>query len=248
MKVFALRAVGLAVIALVLGAAPVGAQEHQPLGDAEIRAQIQHRLGEQGIRGVEVAVSRGAVTLTGTVRSAWAKQKAIDIARKADDVQSVTSELKVMRAERDTVIADQIATRVRQSVFYSIYDDIELSVKEGVVTLTGKVTMPYKGQQIAELASQVQGVQEVRNEIQTLPTSIHDDQIRYAVANQIYNDPMFWHYAVQSMPPIHIVVEHGRVTLTGVVNGEIEKRKAEILARSVFGVFEVRNELRVEKS
>jgi len=71
----------------------------------------------------------------------------------------------------------------------------------------------------------VTGVQKINNQIKTLPVSISDDQLRYTVARQIYGDPMFWNYAIQVNPPIHIVVENGRVTLTGVVASEVERRK-----------------------
>lgn len=71
-------------------------------------------------------------------------------------------------------------------------------------------------------ASRVAGVQEIDNRIQTLPTSIYDDQTRQAIARQIYNDAVFLHYAIQPRPPIHVVVEHGRVSPTGVVRSEVE--------------------------
>jgi hypothetical protein len=74
-----------------------------------------------------------------------------------------------------------------------------------------------------------------------------DDQIRYAAAVRIYNDPLFWNYAIQVNPPIHIVVKHGRVTLSGVVISEVERRKAEQIARSIFGVLSVENKLRPER-
>jgi hypothetical protein len=74
-----------------------------------------------------------------------------------------------------------------------------------------------------------------------------DQQIRYAAAVRIYNDPLFWNYAIQVNPPIHIVVKHGRVTLSGVVMSEVERRKAEQIARSIFGVLTVENKLRLER-
>lgn len=117
---------------------------------------------------------------------------------------------------------------------------------QGVVTLTGRVTMPYKADALVELASRVIGVQEVQNQIGTLPVSMMDDQLRYTIARRIYGDPLFWNYAIQVSPPIHIVVENGRVTLTGVVQSEVERRKAEVVARSTFGVFSVENTLRLE--
>lgn len=97
------------------------------------------------------------------------------------------------------------------------------------------------------LEREIAGVQEIKNEVRTLPTSRFDDELRYAVARQIYGDPLFWNYAIQVNPPIHIIVEHGAVTLTGVVNSEVERRKAEMVARTTFSVMSVTNKLQVER-
>jgi osmotically-inducible protein OsmY len=106
--------------------------------------------------------------------------------------------------------------------------------------------MPYKASEIGDLVSRVPGVREVDNRISTLPVSTFDDQLRVTIASQIYRDPLFSNYAIQVNPPIHIVVENGHVTLTGVVNSEVERRKAEMVARTTFGVFSVDNQLRLE--
>jgi osmotically-inducible protein OsmY len=145
------------------------------------------------------------------------------------------------------MLANEIAKRTRQYVYYTMYDDVEGSVHHGVVTLTGKVTMPYKASDIGDLVARVPGVREVDNEISTLPVSMFDDQLRVAIASQIYRDPLFWNYAIEVNPPIHVVVEHGHVTLTGVVNSEVERRKAETVARMTSGVFSVDNKLRLDR-
>lgn len=227
---------------------PARAQQHRLLGDSQIKELVEHYLLEEGILkgNVEVAVRQGVVTLSGQVPSAWAKARGLELALKVPDVQSVETELTIARGESDEAVGERIASQIRRYVFYTIYDDIELSVEEGVVTLNGRVTMPFKAKEIEHLASRVLGVQEVRNNIKVLPVSINDDQLREAIARLIYRDPMFWDYSIQTNPPIHIIVENGRVTLTGVVRSQVEKRKAESIARSVFGVFSVENRLRVE--
>jgi hyperosmotically inducible protein len=221
------------------------AQEHRAMSDAQIKEVVEHYLTEEGILkgNVAVAVNKGVVTLSGMVPSAWAKARAVELAFKAPDVVSVQDELKTARGESDSELAEKVASQIRRYVFYDIYDDVEIEVKDGVVTLHGRVTMPFKAQEIAQLASRIPGVQSVKNNIKVLPVSISDQQLREQIASQIYRAPMFWEYANRTNPPIHIIVENGRVTLTGAVRSEVEKRKAESIARSVFGVFSVENKL-----
>lgn len=231
-----------------LAVRPAHAQgQHKPLADVQIQMMVEHELIEKDITGVNVAVKGGSVTLSGTVKSLWAKTEAIERAREANDVQTVVSDLMIARAESDDAIAKQMGEKVRRYVFYTIFDDISGTVNNGVVTLTGRVTLPYKSTEIAAMASTITGVQDIRNEIKTLPVSQYDEQLRVAIAAQIYRDPLFWNYAIQVNPPIHIVVENSRVTLTGIVRSEVERRKAEIIARSTFGVIGiVENKLEVE--
>jgi hyperosmotically inducible protein len=63
-----------------------------------------------------------------------------------------------------------------------------------------------------------------------LPVSQFDDELRYRIARSIYNNSNFWNYAIMANPPIHIVVEHGRVTLTGVVQSNVDRMLARSLA------------------
>jgi hyperosmotically inducible periplasmic protein len=241
------RSARLAAIILVAFAGVALAQRPVARADAEIWQEVTQRLVGKDIEGIDVAVSNGAVTLTGRAASLWAKNEAIEQARKTDHVASVSSEITIVRRESDAAIAQEIADRIQRYVFFTIYDDADVSVHEGSVTLDGRVTMPYKADALANLASHVNGVQEVNNQIQPLPVSAFDDHLRYTIARRIYNDPVFWNYASQLNPPIHIIVENGRVTLTGIVVSELERRLAEVVARSTFGVFEVTNKLRVER-
>jgi osmotically-inducible protein OsmY len=235
------------IAACVALAAGTAAQEAQPANDSSIQKEIQRQLAEDSIRGIQIAVQGGNVSLTGSVRSLWAKRRAVEVARKTEGVKTVTSELTVRQAESDTSLVERIAGEIRRYVFYSIFDDVSLKAERGVVTLMGRVTTPIKASQMEELASRVPGVQDVKNEIKVLPVSPVDDQLRQALASRIYNDPVFWNYAISTDPPIHIIVENSRVTLTGVVGSPLEKQKAEIIARSTFGVLSVENALRVER-
>jgi hyperosmotically inducible protein len=155
---------------------------------------------------------------------------------------SSTSETVV---RRDGVIFKDVAAQVSSYPRFTVFDDIQATVSQGVVTLYGKVTMPYKRDDIARRVTKVAGVTQVVNKIGVLPVSQFDDDLRYSIARAIYGNPSFWHYASMVNPPIHIVVENGHVTLTGVVNNDVEKVLARSLAAG-FNAFSVDNELRTD--
>jgi hyperosmotically inducible periplasmic protein len=138
-----------------------------------------------------------------------------------------------------------VSNQVLGYVNFTVFDDISASVENGIVTLTGHVTMPYKKEDIARRVAKVAGVNVVENKIQVLPVSIFDDQLRFRIARAIYGNPAFWHYANMAQPPIHIVVKNGHVTLAGVVNSNVERALARSLAVG-FGAFDVKNALKTD--
>jgi hyperosmotically inducible protein len=144
---------------------------------------------------------------------------------------------------KDLRISYDVAQAVNRYPYFSIFDDINVEVENGEVTLTGKVTMPFKRDEIVKRAAAVDGVRELRNKITVLPVSGWDDQLRYQVARAIYRNPGLANYGLGANPSIHIIVEYGRVTLTGVVNSEVDR----MLARSVvdhLGALSVTNNLK----
>ncbi len=145
----------------------------------------------------------------------------------------------------DTQIFGDIAREVANYPRFTVFDDISGSIDHGVVTLTGEVTQPFKASDIASLVARVPGVVGVRNEIQSLPESFFDDQLRYRIARAIYDNPDFWRYATMRNPPVHIIVDNGHVTLTGVVSSNVERALAGNLASSS-GAFSVDNRLRTD--
>ncbi len=143
-------------------------------------------------------------------------------------------------------IVNDVSREVRNYTRFTIFDDVRVGVAEdGVVVLTGRVTMPFKRDDIARIAGRVDGVSAVRNELGVLPVSPYDDDLRYRIARAIYGNTNFWHYAAMANPPIHIIVERGHVTLTGVVQSNVERMLARSLA-TTFGAFSVKNELRTD--
>jgi hyperosmotically inducible protein len=138
-----------------------------------------------------------------------------------------------------------VSNQVLRYTQFTIFDSVHANVDDGIVTLTGKVTMPFKRQDIERRVTKVNGVREVHNKIEVLPVSIHDDELRYRIARAIYGNSAFWNYAAMVNPPIHVIVEHGRVTLEGVVNNNVERMLARSLATS-FDAFSVTNNLKTD--
>jgi hyperosmotically inducible protein len=147
----------------------------------------------------------------------------------------------------DMKIATEIGRQIERYPQLTIFDDVNGSVDGGVVTLTGKVTMPYKKSDIGRRAAAVEGVRNVVNNIDVLPVSPYDDELRRRIARAIYGNSAFWRYGASANPPIHIIVERGHVTLTGVVNTNVDRVLARSLATG-FGELSVTNALRIEDS
>jgi len=120
-----------------------------------------------------------------------------------------------------------------------------VNVDAGYVTLSGKVTMPFKASDIEKRVAKVAGVTGVRNTITVLPVSFFDDNLRRGIARALYSNPSLSMYGLGPNPSIHVIVEHGRVTLDGVVNTEMDKVIANSVARSSLA-FDVKNELKTD--
>jgi hyperosmotically inducible protein len=146
---------------------------------------------------------------------------------------------------KDFEVFKDVASSVERYTRFTIFDDVNASVKDGMVTLTGKVTMPFKREDIEKRVTRIDGVRGVNDQITVLPVSTFDDELRYRIARSIYGNSTFWNYAIMPNPPIHIVVEHGRVTLTGVVQSEVDRMLARSLATQ-FGAFSIKNELKTD--
>ena len=147
---------------------------------------------------------------------------------------------------KDLQVFNDISKQVNRYTHFTVFDNVDAAVKNGVVTLTGQVTMPFKREDIERRVSKVDGVKQVNDKITVLPASQFDDQLRYRIARAIYSNPNFWNYAIGPNQPIHIVVEHSRVTLEGVVSSDVDRAIARSIATNQFGVMSVTNNLKTE--
>jgi hyperosmotically inducible protein len=130
---------------------------------------------------------------------------------------------------------------------YDVFDDLRYQVApDGSVTLKGAVVDPTLKSDAENAVKRIEGVEKVDNQIQVLPTSPMDDRIRRATYRAIYGNPVLTQYSLRAVPPIHIIVNNGHVTLTGAVSSTMDKQVAEVQAKSVSGVFSVTNDLQVD--
>lgn len=146
---------------------------------------------------------------------------------------------------------ERITREVRHELvmlpYYGVFDNLAYKVDGSTVTLLGQVARPTLKSDAENVVKKIEGVERVKNEIEVLPTSPNDDRIRRAVFRAIYSDPTMDRYAIQAVPPIHIIVKNGTVALEGVVATEADKNIAGIRANGVPGVFSMVNNLRIEK-
>ena len=130
--------------------------------------------------------------------------------------------------------------------FYSLFDHFAFRVDGYTVTLMGKVSRPTLKSDAGNVVQRIEGVERVVNQIEVLPLSPNDDRLRLALLRAIYGHSALQTLAIRAVPPIHIIVENGNVTLEGIVANEMQKNIAGIQANGVSGVFSVTNNLQVE--
>jgi hyperosmotically inducible protein len=144
-------------------------------------------------------------------------------------------------------IEKEVRHRILMLPFYDVFDNITYQVEGYNVTLMGQVTRPTLKSAAENVVKQIEGVQKVVNQIEVLPLSPADRDLRLSLFRAIYGFPSLERYALPVVKPIRIIVKNGHVTLEGVVDSEADKNLVNMRANSVSGVFSVTNNLRVAK-
>ena len=127
--------------------------------------------------------------------------------------------------------------------WYSVFDNLAYQVDGDKVTLSGQVTRPVLKSDAEAAVKSIEGVASVVNNIEVLPLSPMDDQLRRALYRAIYGDAGLSRYSIQAVPSIHIIVKNGNVTLEGVVDNEADKNLAYLRTSAVPNIFSVKNNL-----
>ena len=159
-------------------------------------------------------------------------------------------------AQTGPVVPERAVQRIEREVrheilmlpYFDVFDNMAFKVEGYQVTLMGQVTRPSLKKEAENVVKQIEGVQKVVNQIEVLPTSSMDDELRVKLFRAIYGYPALERYAMPVVKPIRIIVKNGNVTLEGVVDSEADKNLAHIRASSVAGSFSVTDNLRVVKS
>ena len=216
-----------------------GSQSSEQLAQA-----VERRLHEdRALRGLEVAVERNDVTLTGSVRSLWEKNEAQRRALGVRGVGNVVSAIEVLVGE-DQRIADEVGKAIDRYPFYTIWDEVGGRVDNGVVTLSGRVTPGRdKARELYERVARVPGVQGVETDIRMLSPSSGDARIRRTIARRLVTSSHFERFRTMRNPPFHIIVNHSIVTLIGYVQSPIERMELQRIAAQTPGVLRVENQL-----
>jgi len=157
----------------------------------------------------------------------------------------------VLGAETSKSATDRVTREVRHELvmlpYYDVFDNLTYRVDGPKVTLFGQVTRPTLKSDAENVVKKIEGVETVDNQIEVLPLSPNDDRVRRAAYRAIFSKAPLQRYQLSAVPPIHIIVKNGDLTLEGVVANEGDKNMAEIAAKGVHGAFSVKNNLRIDK-
>lgn len=145
-------------------------------------------------------------------------------------------------------LSGQVRHQLAMIPQFTVFDNLAYRVDGSTVVLYGQVRNAVIKDVAEKSVKRLEGVERVENKIEILPASFNDDRIRRQVARAMLRDARLSSYAIQPVPPIHIIVKNGHVSLEGVVRTQTDKDDAFIRANGVSGVFSVQNNLQVEQS
>ncbi len=238
----------LALFVSMLTTAMIG--QHAATGTGRYDAEIQEKAtktlsSKDKWKDITATTDDAIVTLQGSAKVYIDK---VDAGRKIDkikNVDGVRNHVQVTSSAPDSELRDKLADKLAYDrIGYGItFNALTLKVENGVATVGGDVRDYASRDSALAVVENTPGVKDVVDEINVLPTSQFDDDLRIRVARAVYGAPALNRYALDPQKPIRIIVDNGNVTLYGVVSSQLDKQVAETQARSVSGVFNVKNEL-----
>lgn len=228
----------------------LAAQTSNTRVDGDIQSRVTRQLTKkQDFRNLQATTEDGIVTLSGTVALYQQKLDAARSVRKLDKVQGVRNQIAVSSSAPDAEVEAKLERKLHYDRigYDNQFNFVDVSVKDGVATLTGETRSDMGRDSALALANYVPGVKDVVDNIKVSPVSGFDDRIRISAMQAIYRDPVLGRYASDPARPIRIVVDNGKLSLYGTVATTMDKQIAGMRANQVFGVFSVQNNLEVVK-
>jgi hyperosmotically inducible protein len=247
-----LGALGAALLGILLAAPAYVAGAQDGSKDTKMDADVHKALDHKRFSGVQASVQNGVVVLTGTVDNFADKEDADRRVHHVSHVKGVDNEIQVAGTGGASVSDEALRDKLAKQLAYdrvgygtTAFNNINIGVQNGVVTLSGTVYGPTDKDSALSLVAHTPGVRDVVDNLEVAPVSPMDDQLRLRLARVIYGDPQLQRYAMDPAKPIRITVVNGNVVLSGVVDNKMDKDVAGIRANSVPGVFKVVNDLQV---
>lgn len=213
----------LALFGAIAISHPVFAQGTD-MPDNVVKTVIEYRLVQDSLlkdKNIQVLVANKTITLEGTVPTIEGRKQAELDARKIAESYKIVNDLTLSSTQvADQELRRKVEDAIRWHTFYDIFDWVDVAADKGTVTLTGWVHQSWHEPEYARAAGRVPGVTKVVDQIQLLPVSFTDDELRWRIARLIYDQPTFQQYAYNQDPPVHIIVNNRVVTLIGTVSSE----------------------------
>lgn len=236
-----LKRVGAATAVLIAFALPALAD------DAGLAQRIERRLDKAGITAqgdIRVSAQGDRAVLDGAVLTVRAQREAEKAARK--ETKTVENRLRVVpeSVRSDKQLLDAVRDAILRSPQYGVFDSVGADVENGVLLLNGSVRRGYTRNDIVDRVAKVEGLRGLKEQIAVQGVSTFDDRLRRQLYVQIYGE-RFTHFANPANPPVRIVVDRGRVTLTGSVPSNVDRVMLGHIARST-SAFRVDNLLQVD--
>jgi osmotically-inducible protein OsmY len=214
---------------------------------AGLAERIEKRLDKAGVTAqgdIRVSAQGDRAVLDGAVLTVRAQREAEKAARK--ETKTVENRLRVVpeRERSDKQLLDAVRDAILRSPNYGVFDSVGAAVEDGVLTLEGSVRRGYTRNDIVDRVARVEGLRGLREQIGVQGVSTFDDRLRRQLYFQIYGE-RFTHFANPANPPVRIVVDRGRVTLTGNVPSNVDRVMIGHIARNT-SAFKVDNRVVVD--